>query len=444
MIRSLPAFNHIWLHLRYVLLLLSMLVMPSLTYAQAGDELLSRARAAFQAGHYTQAARLFERALADTPETQGLLYNLAVAWFRAGRLDEAERRFHQLLTVSDSPALIHYNLGLVALEGARKVEARAHFSEALITDRDGRIASLAAEQLERLGKTASNSESDQERAFVRAVGGYEHNLNLAGDRRAEAASPFQEAIAWGQRTLSGWYGWRFSVSGLVDYRHYSGHEGADEGVAEPGLTLSYPWGPTVTAGVETEFEWQWLAGDRVYRRTESSLFLEWWPGKGLVQFEAGRAGVNAGAAFPELDGSDRFASVDYRRPVTGTVTASVGYRWIEENRDGLAFREAFYSASPVRHRFESALAFQPVVQWRFSAGMTYRLSRYQEAEMRAGTRTHRRREERWRVHMGAGWQVHPNWHLTLGAEWESNHARLEYRDYHRMEARFGIRRAFGK
>ncbi|XOZ33231.1 tetratricopeptide repeat protein [Halomonadaceae bacterium KBTZ08] len=428
--------------MRHVLLLLPVLVMPAMACAQAGDELSSRARAAFQAGRYSQAARLFERALTDTSETEGLLYNLAVAWFRAGRLDKAERRFRQLLSVSDSPALIHYNLGLVALEGERKVAARAHFSEALATDRDGRIASLAAEQLDRLGETASNSEPDQGRAFVRAVGGYEHNLNLAGDRRAEAASPFQEAVAWGQRTLRRWHGGRVSVSGLVDYRHYSGHEGADEGVAEPGVALSYPLAPMVTAGVEAEFEWQWLDGERVYRRTESSLFLDWWPGKGLVQFEAGRAGVNAGAAFPELDGSDQFASVDYRRPLTDTVTASAGYSWTEENRDGLVLKDDFYSASPVRHRFEGALAFRPVAQWRLSAGMTYRLSRYQEAEMRAGTRVERRQEERWRLHLGADWQVHPEWHLTLGAEWETNHARLEYRDYRRMEARVGIQRAF--
>lgn len=427
------------------LALLLVLLLPLWAFAQGDDaDPSQRGLSAFEAGDYARAAELFEQALAEEGVTESLLYNLAVAWFREGRLDRAQARFEELLPISDSPALIHYNLGLVALEQDRTEAARAHFSDALVMDRDGRVAGLAGQQLERLGVERRYSSRVPWRGFIQAGGGYEDNLNLAGDRRAEAASAFQEAYAWGRGAF-----WRrdaltLSTSGLASFRHYSGYDGVDQGVLVPGLNLDYRWSSAITASVDTSLEWQWLDDERVYRRTESTLGLGWRQPDGVLELEAGRAAVSAGDGFAELDGHDLFAEVDYRRRLPGDMTALAGYTWTEEDREGLAFEDDFYSTSPVRHRLEATLRFPPVADWTLSAGAVWRLSRYQEAEVRAGSRRSRRREERWRLRLGADWQLHPDWRLTLGAEWESNHARLEDRDYRRMEARVGLRRAFGR
>lgn len=426
-----------------LLLVLLLMLAPLLALAQDGAELSRRGQAAFEAGDYARAASLFEQALTAGGATESRLYNLAVAWFRAGRLEEARTRFEQLLERADEPALIHYNLGLVALEQGRRVEARSFFSEALVSDRDGRIAALASEQLGRLGVAPRYASLDQGQALLHAGGGYEDNLNLAGDRRVEAASVFQEAYGWGRLPV-----WRrsalsLSVSGIASGRHYTGYDGADQGLARPGLTLEYHGSSSLSLGAEGSMEWQWLDGDRVYRRNEAAFYLEKGWSSGRLRAEAGAAGVRAGASFPELEGSDDFAGIDYSHWVADNLTLTAGYTVTDEDREGLAVGDRFYSASLVRHRLEGSLSYAPAERWSVSAGGIWRLSRYREAEVRGGSRTRRRREERWRLRLGADWEIQKRWTLTLDGEWENNHARLESRDYQRMEARIGIRRAFG-
>lgn len=419
-------------------------LMPLPVAAQDTAALVEQGKTSFEDGDYAGAASLFERALAAGETTESRLYNLAVALFRAGRLDEARARFEQLLPMTDSPALVHYNLGLVALEQGRPAGARGHFSDALVLDRDGRIAALAVQQLDRLGVAPRAGSRDAWRALVQAGGGYEDNLNLAGDQLVASTSVFQEAFAWGRAPL-----WRrgalsLAASGVASARHYSGYDGADQTLARPGLVLDYRGTPALSVGAEAASEWQWLEAERVSRRADMALYLDWSPGRGLMQLEVGAASVDAGEDFPELSGSDRFFELAYRHPVADGLVAAAGYSWTEENRDGLVAGDDFFSASPVRHRLRGSMDYALSARWSVSAEAVWRLSRYQEDEVRGGTRTLRRREERWRLRLGSEWEVSDNWHLTLSGEWESNHARLESRDYRRTEVRVGIRRAFGR
>lgn len=419
-------------------------LMPLTVAAQDAAALVERGQTSFEAGDYARAASLFEQALAAGEITESRLYNLAAALFRAGRLDAARARFEQLLPMADSPALVHYNLGLVALEQGRPAGARGHFSDALALDRDGRIAALAVEQLDRLGVAPGEGAREAWRAVVQVGGGYEDNLNLAGDQLVAAASAFQEAFAWGRAPL-----WRrgalsLAASGVASGRHYSGYDGADQTLARPALVLDYRGSSDLSLGAEAASEWQWLEAERVSRRADIAFYLDWSPGRGLVQLEVGAASVDAGQEFPELSGSDRFFELTYRHPVADGLVAGAGYSWTDEDRDGLVAGDDFFSASPVRHRLRGSLDYALAARWSVSAEAVWRLSRYQEDEVRGGTRTLRRREERWRLKLGSEWEVSDNWHLTLSGEWESNHARLESRDYRRTEVRAGIRRAFGR
>ena len=426
------------------LLALLMVLVPLPALAQEGAELSRRGQAAFEAGDYARAASLFEQALVVGEATEPRLYNLAVARFRAGQLDAARARFEQILSLTDDPALIHYNLGLIALEQGRRSQARSSFSEALITDRDGRIAALSSEQLDKLGVAPRYVGMTQGQALLHAGGGYEDNLNLAGDRRIKAASVFQEAFGWGRMPVWRQEALSVSVSGIANARHYSGYEGADQGGAGSRLTLEYRGSSSLSVGAEGGMEWQWLEGDRVYRRNDAVVYMEHSGASGRLRAEAGAAEVRAGASFPELDGSDEFAGIDYRRWVADRLRVAAGYTVTDEDRDGLVVGNDLYSTSPLRHRVEGSLSYAPSERWLFTTGVVWRLSRYQETEVRDGSRTLRRREERWRLRLGAEWEVHKRWTLTLDGEWESNHARLESRNYRRMEARIGIRRAFGR
>ncbi len=426
-----------------LLMALLMTLVPLTAPAQDSRELVRLGQTAFEAGDYARAASLFEQALEGGATTQSRLYNLAVARFRAGQLEAAQTRFEQILTRTDEPALIHYNLGLVALEQGRSAAARSAFTDALVSDRDGRIAALASEQLARLGVSARSAGLSDGQALFHAGGGYEDNLNLAGNRRVEAASAFQEAFGWGRLPV-----WRrkalsVSLSGIASGRHYSGYEGADQGLAGAGVTLDYRWSSALSLGAEGDIEWQWLEGDRVDRREAALFHLEWEGASGRLRAEAGTARIRAGSAFPELEGTDALAGVDYRHWVAEDLTVTGGYSVTREDREGLTLANDYYSTSPVRHRLEGSVSYAPAKRWRVTVGAAWRLSRYQEAEIRDGNRVPRRREERWRLRLGADWAIHDRWTLTLDGEWESNHARRPSRDYRRMEARVGIRRAFG-
>lgn len=119
--------------------------------AEASQELLSEARAQFEAGNLTEAERTLELAAGANPFDGRLHYNLGVLALRQGRFDSAAQRFARAAELM--PQTVGPQLGIAStlLQTGRFEAAADAFKRALELDPTSRTASeglvLSLEQL---------------------------------------------------------------------------------------------------------------------------------------------------------------------------------------------------------------------------------------------------------------------------------------------------------
>lgn len=77
------------------------LALVVLAAAPPADALRSQAQAAYQAGRYAEACRLFDRAVKAAPADGSLWADLAVCLRRLGRTAEAATANHQAISAGD-------------------------------------------------------------------------------------------------------------------------------------------------------------------------------------------------------------------------------------------------------------------------------------------------------------------------------------------------------
>lgn len=403
------------------------------------DALFNKGVESFQSGDLEEAVRYLEQARAAGKESVGVLYNLGVAHFRAGNLDAAADYFRELLDNPDERALAHYNLGLIALEQDDTDTAVGHFRAADQTGADDRISALAREQLARLEAHLTPPSSTFGPGMVLAGlgAGHEENLNLASDDTLEERSAFQDTFAWASQEVASSGDLALRLTGLASARRYNSASEADQKLARPGLALDYGgenWHGTGMA----DSEWQWIDGDRVERRDRLRAEIS-------RRFEAGRieaggevVNVAAGSTFPELEGQDIGLDLGVLWFWSDAWVADLEYRFTDEDRDDLVAQDFFSSTSPRRHGVRARMRFYPEGAWDFRASAFYRHSRYPDPEVRGGVEEPRREEDLWRLSSQARYALDDGWRLTLDGEWETNSARLERRDYDRLEIRAGV------
>jgi tetratricopeptide (TPR) repeat protein len=106
-----------------------------LRFRAAGDT-LSRARAAADGGRLDEARRLYEQAIADSPESAFLYRDLAVVEGKAGQSARALEHLRRAVQLDPSDARAHAALGALLDEQGDTVAALEAFERARALDRD--------------------------------------------------------------------------------------------------------------------------------------------------------------------------------------------------------------------------------------------------------------------------------------------------------------------
>jgi tetratricopeptide (TPR) repeat protein len=99
--------------------------------AQDSVDLASKAGELNEKGDVREAIRLYEQALALTPEDENLHYNIGLVYARSGNLTNAEHHYRESLRLVPDYPEVHNNLGNLLLHADRLDEAEKHLTEAV-------------------------------------------------------------------------------------------------------------------------------------------------------------------------------------------------------------------------------------------------------------------------------------------------------------------------
>ncbi len=104
----------------------------------------------FQAGHYSEAVKVFERALSAGDKSPQLRYNLGASLYKSQQYAKAQELFRQLQKEPAYRDLATYNLGQVALKRGDAVQAKRYFKQVIESSDNIKLRALAALQLKSL------------------------------------------------------------------------------------------------------------------------------------------------------------------------------------------------------------------------------------------------------------------------------------------------------
>jgi len=82
-------------------------------------------------GHYAEAARKYEQAVAISPDQEDLHFNLAIALAKLGKTEEAQKQYEEALRIFPDYAEAHNNLGNLLMNENKLAQAIARFQEAI-------------------------------------------------------------------------------------------------------------------------------------------------------------------------------------------------------------------------------------------------------------------------------------------------------------------------
>jgi len=112
-----------------------------------------RGRLAFQAGHVSEAAAEFHKAVEAAPQSAIARINLGAALVQLGRRDEAIAHLREALRLQPDNETAHYNLALLLLQRRQRDEAVLHLRAVLIVNPSDRQAHVyLGDALRELGR----------------------------------------------------------------------------------------------------------------------------------------------------------------------------------------------------------------------------------------------------------------------------------------------------
>jgi tetratricopeptide (TPR) repeat protein len=119
--------------------------------AASGSKEFQEGVAAFNGGNFEQAAKLFEAAIAQSPNVPALHVNLALAYFRLNRTTEAVASLEKAAALGPNEAAIQYQLGSAYVDMKAYDKAIAALEKGLSTQPNLATDPLAAEAAATLG-----------------------------------------------------------------------------------------------------------------------------------------------------------------------------------------------------------------------------------------------------------------------------------------------------
>ncbi|PPE75188.1 hypothetical protein C3942_05805 [Solimonas fluminis] len=411
-------------------MLLALALLGSIPARAGAPEDYAAGVKAYRAGETEEALRLFQGAFAAGLATPTLRFNIALCQYRLRRYAEAQEQFLSLTRDEDFRAAAEYHLGLIAFQQGRSDDALQHLNTAQALDPilEDRVDLARA-------RITGRPESPTTSWYLRAMGGYDSNVELVPDDEALGLSPradgFSEALGSIEHRRGAWrYG------GSLYQRSYFQLDDSNQLGLQLNASRNFiagRWafelgggGSAVRLGGERLQELAGLQFSGLYRGSGT-----WQPRIGL-----GVDHVTAPERFDYLEG--------WRARLELSAIASrffASYALEYNDREDEALGDEFFSQSPVRHGLYAA--WQPTwfapVETEIVAELRY--SRYADEDLyQDGTELRSERREE----MLAGLGLYLRFPYTLGLRprlgifASSNRSSIEALEYEKLELTGGF------
>ncbi len=419
-------------------------VFATVVHASSEANAFAAGVSASQSGDYEQAIRHFREAYQQGLTTGALHHNLGVAYYKTGRYELARKSFKRAAQTPGLRALSQYNLGLVEQAAGNKSAARDRFQNAYDGAGTTKLKRLAARQLE-LKAVASIPYS----AYVEAFSGYDSNPRLS--EGTDILSPDSQregdavigALVAGRYWLSGDRQDGVAVFGNAYISHFLDLD--DEDIFSGTFGGAYyrqagAWRNNYQLG----FNQLRLGGDTL----SNSIRLQTNGERNLTRDLA--LNLRARVEYFDGDNGNGFGfltgwQADTRLRLEGFVGVwhwRTHYQFEYNDRDDLSVDDDFFSVSPLRHEFSADLERPLVGQLRGQAGLDYRLSEYQDAEVRDAVSAGKRKDDRLSIRIGLFHPLGRAWIGRIEANYRDNNSNFNRFDYERTEVLLSVGRAF--
>ena len=279
-------------------------------------------------------------------------------------------------------AIAHYNLGLVERKLGNTSKADYWFRLSASEATDPKLRVLAERQLSASKDTAATPPWV---GGIFVTAGYDDNL-LDPTRQAGSSkgSTFGSLLAYGSGMVSGTYsdGWRLDLSGY--FSRYPSQSYFDMNMFQAGIfktQRSERW--TTELGGQLE---QDTLGGNDYLRTASFVAGGTRPlqDQMRVRLRYRYSSINSlSTAFDPLQGSRHEARIQLEQR-RDNRRLHIGYDLELNNRNDLAAAGTFTSYSATRHMVFAGGEMALEGPWRLGGELSYRLSRYNDANKVAG------------------------------------------------------------
>jgi tetratricopeptide (TPR) repeat protein len=421
-----------------VYLLLTMLHAHADADAQS-QQRFDQALNAYKIGDYSQAIEGFNAAIASGMDAPAVYYNLAVCYYRIGDYDQAEQNFLKTARFPAMQAVAYYNLGLVSLKKQNKQSALTWLKKSQLTSTDEKLDYLVSKELSKIQgtdakspRTGAASGSKWSSVLVTGIG-YDDNVSLDNSELvlvSQQSATVANLFASTQGVLSGTqnHGSLFKGSFYADMNN--GRSELNLAEIEGGLYLA-----DKVDGWQNEYglnlSHSTLGGAAYLDKAGISVstLTSWSKTLGLDLRLRLREIRSRDVLYDPLEGVSQDVRVIGRWKPDTFQYFKLSYQLYNNDRNDFRTATRFSSFSDTRHRLSAEYRYIPTPRYGLRLAGEYRLSNYKDDNIEANGDAIRRRDERFKLLLGLGY----NWsrEILLGVKYEyvnneSNIERFEY------------------
>ena len=423
---------------RYIFIYLSLItfLMQTPAWGSTPWNLFDKGLEAFHKQDYAEALRYFEQARSEGLDDARLYYNLGVTYYKLGRYRDAEEVF---LIVKKEPAmksLATYNLGLVALKQHNRQQAENWFRETLAADKSGKLASLSAEQLRRLGYAVQIPQQTEYPGFamIRGAMGYDDNVILqASDLTLSATDQndtFFEFFAFANKQVARLGNKTLELEGSLYNTRYVDLSANDLDDLNLGIVLAgnfeqWEWDTGLSTGA-TYIDGNGLNSTTTIRLVARRKLSE--TNDLRLQYQLGRID-EIDEIYSYLAGWRHQAQVDSTWKL-GKQQVRITYRFEFNDRKDLQ-TPLFTSYSPARHNLRIRNVYAITKRLNTSLDLRYRYSRYNDPNEQLDGSFVTRTDTRYRAIASVSYHVGKNTNLRGEYAFTKNDSNLSDREYTR-------------
>ncbi|MFT5889006.1 MAG: tetratricopeptide (TPR) repeat protein [Zhongshania sp.] len=413
----------------------------------AADDAFKQGVVSSKAGYYAQAIERFLQAKKAGKTSAILYHNLGVAYFKQGRYPEALTAFEEASRSEKLASLSYYNMGLVEEKRGNQTDAAKWF------ERSRNIATT--ETLRRLAERKlglRDSAIVPYIAYLEAFVGNDSNpqlvdetSNLAVERDGDN---FLGTLLYGRYHFGGDANQGGYISGTGYIRRYA--DVNDEDATNLGLGAGY---------IQLLRSWRLdyqlnanqlaIGGDAIQSSINAVLNAQYSLPSAYIDTRIALETVNGddGNGYDYLSGERMQLRLRYNDTLA-SLRWRVGYELNVNDRNQLittdstgAISERF-SASPLQNTFSLHTSLPLTTNLTAEFSGDYRISRYDEQEIRAGALEAERGDKRWSTQVDVRYQLSRGWSTRLEATHWNNDSNFDAYSYQRNEITLAVSKTF--